>query len=200
MTESKRNIRTMTVASLACLACVFFGFLMGLSVSRPHVPARPRAESHSGVIRVADMVNATDFEDISAALMSLPEVNHHTIQGTPLKMLKIKLVNAVREGITKHEFSLLEKGMLNVTEAVFSDFTNAPEEYVERFKTELLPLLDFRTSDGASDPDLNCTFGLTEDGGKTMSSFVIVMSYSNLQIIRLNGQIDPAVMDILAGL
>lgn len=198
MTESSRNIRTIAVTTAACLVCVLFGFLMGLSVSRPHLSAKPEKGASEHVIRIADMVDASDFEAVSASIMSHPEVNHRAIQGTPLKMIMIKLVNSFREGISKHELSQLEKGTMNVSEAVFSDFTRVPEEDVARFKLALLEKLDFITPDNVSDPELNCAFGLTEDGGKSMSALVIVMSYSNLQMIRLNGPIDPSVFNILA--
>lgn len=187
----------MAVVTTACLLCVFFGYLMGLSVSRPNPPKAKSDDVHH-VIRPAAMVDAAAFETISADLMALPEVNHRTIQGTPLRMLKIKLLKLIKGEVSRAEASILEKGMMNVDEAVFSDCSGVSSGMEERFKVDLLPLLEFISEDGSSDPDLNCFFGLTKDGGKSISTLVVILSSDGLNVVRLVGQIDPAVMDILA--
>ena len=91
--------------------------------------------------------------------------------------------------------------MMDVKEAVFSDFTGAPVDDVDRFKMELLPLLEFPYDEGVvTGKDLNCFFGITDDGGRTLSALVLVLSHSNLQVVRFIGRMDPSVVDVLSGL
>lgn len=200
MAEMTKKIRSMTVVTLACLACVFIGFLMGLSMGRPQVASKPVQDSQQHVIRVAAMVDAAAFETVVQPYMEIPEVQHREIQGMPLRMLKIKLLKLFTIEADKHDAALVEKEMLNVSEAVFSDFTDVPADVTDRLKVELLPLLDFVSDAGSWDPDLNCAFGITQDGGRTISAIVMVLSHSNLQIVRFVGQMDPAIMDMLSGM
>lgn len=183
---------------MACLLCVFFGYLMGLSVSRPYPRPKAKSDAVQHVIRPAAMVDAAAFEAVSADLMALPEVKHRTVQGTPLRMLKIKLLKMIRDKVSRGEASILEKGTINVNEAIFSDCSAVSSDMADRFKVDLLPLLEFIGNNGSSDPDLNCFFGLTQDGGKTISTLVMILSSDGLNVVRLVGQIDPAVLEILA--
>lgn len=199
MGEQRNNLRTIIVLTAACLACVYCGYLMGVSVGVPRPVPKAKTEDSNHVIRVAGMVDAADFEAVADDLMSQPEVKHTSLQGTPLKMVKIKLLKIVKTGLTKHDAGQIEKYMYSMDEAVFSDFSDVPADQTARFKHELLPLLDYMNDDDVSDPDLNCIFGLTENGGKTISSLVMVLSHSNLQIVRFIGESNPTILDLLTG-
>lgn len=202
MAETRNNLRTAVVVVLACLTCVFFGYLMGMTASRPQRPVAQaeKADDAEHVIRPAAIIDASKFNAVSSNLMNSPDAKHRSVQGMPLKMVMMKFASILRSELTKHDTALLEKKMMDVSEAVFSDFTNVIQDDIDRFKFELYPLLEFLSDKGSSDPDLNCVFGVSEDGGKTISEIVLILTHSNLQIVRFIGDhMDPSVIDLLVG-
>lgn len=201
MAESRNNLRTNVVVTLACLTCIFLGYLMGLAAKRPEYSIRKAAgaEQAERVIRPAAVVDAKEFKDVSYDILNHPDAHHNYVQGMPLKMVMMKFTKILSREMTKHEMAQLEKKMADVNEAIFSSFSDVPQDDVDRFKIQISPLLDFRSPDSDTSQDLDCIFGVSADGGATLSEIVLILSHPDLQIVRFAGKMDPSVMELLTG-
>lgn len=196
MKDEGKNIRNLAVLFISCLLCVFLGLLMGLSipVATSKQPAQEKAGADKEIILLPDYVHSADFGRIAEPFLSYPGVNTHNLMGTPLKLIKIRFYKAFKNDLGKKDALVLEKGLLNVSEAQFSSFAEVPENVCDIFRNDMFSLLGLPDK-GPRFEDIYA-FGVAGEDGTSVVSLVLFIPYPDIQIVQLNGDINPEMFNI----
>lgn len=192
------KIRKMSVLLLTCLLCVGLGLLMGLSISVPsqrqHSDAPEQHEEDKGIVLLSSYLSSKEFDDLSSSYLNYPGVGRHSVMGTPLKIIKIKLFKSVKNDLSKKDALLLEKGLMDVDEALLSDFTGVPEDVCDAYRYSLYSLLGVPGM--GPDSKTAYAFGLTGDDSRSVEGLVLFVPYPNLEIVQLSGDINSEIFNI----
>lgn len=196
MKETGKNKRNLAVLFISCLLCVFFGLLMGLSIPNTanKQPARDEASIGKDIILLSDYVSSAAFGRTVEPFLTCPGVNAHNLMGTPLKLVKIRFYRAFKNDLGKKDALLLEKGLLNVSEALFSSFAEVPPDVCDILRDNMFSLLGFPDK-GPRSGDIYA-FGVIGEDGASVESLVLFIPYPELQIVQLKGDINPEMFSI----
>ncbi len=196
MKDTEKNIRNLMVLLASCLLCTFFGLLMGLSI--PGASSKPSSQeeesTEKGVVLLSDHVNSAEFEKTVEPFLSYPGVVNHNVMGTPLRLIKITLYKALKNDLGKKDALLLEKGLMNVGESLFFSFADVPADVCDACRYDMFALLGLL--DKGPRFENIYVFGVIGDDGGSITSLVLFIPYPDLQIVQLNGDINPEMFNI----
>lgn len=191
MKDTGKNIRNLVVLFISCLLCVLLGLLMGLSIpsATNKQTAQEEANADRGIILLSDFVSSTAFDRTVGPVLTYPGVNAHNVMGTPLKLIKIRFYKAFKDDLGKKDALLLEKALLNVSEARFSSFAEVPPDVCDVIRDNMFSLLELPDK-GPRFNDIYA-FGVVGDDGDSVTSLVLFIPYPDIQIVQLKGDINP---------
>ena len=196
MEDKGNNLRHLAVILISCLLCVCFGLLMGLSISSTpnKQPAQEDASYDKEISLLSDFVTSVAFGRTVEPFLTYPGVNTHNVMGTPLKLIKIRFYKAFKNDLGKKDALLLEKGLLNVSEAIFSSFAEVPDDMCDIFRNDMFSLL--RLPDKGPRFEDIYVFGVVGEDSTSVISLVLFIPYPDLQIIQLKGDINSEMFSI----
>lgn len=189
----------MSAILLTCLLCVGLGLLMGLSIPAPSQKQNTKApvqKEEKGIELLSTFVSSKEFDEVSSYYHNYPGVGKHSVMGTPLKLIKISLFKTIKNDISKKDALLLEKGLMNVNEALLYDFKQIPEDVCDAYRYNLFSLIG--APDRGPDYQISYVFGLTGNDNRSIEGLLLFVPYPNLEIVRLNGDINSELFNISA--